>query len=144
MKIKDLVMIGIIVGIALFFIGAIISNVFPASESNIVPYRVTAIIKLLGLGMVTTTMVVGGLMVKNIDNNLRLLLLVLGLVLLIIYAVLSPALEWRIPGWADEDDSAYDFRPTTGGIPGFEVPGLVVALGVMVMLGWLKRKRVSV
>ena len=141
MNVKELIMMGIILGIALFFVSAIISNVFPASESDLLPYRITAIIKLLGLGVLTTTMVVGGLTVKDIDHNLKLLLLVLGLVLLIIYSVASPVLEWRIPGWADEGASGYDYRPTAAGIPGFELPVVLLALIGIIALRRLRGKR---
>jgi len=138
---KDFVMVGIISGIALFFIGSIILNVFPSSESDLLSFRMSAVIKLLGLGVLTTSMVVGGLDLKDIDANQRTLLLLLGLVLLIIYSVASPALEWRIPGWVDEGASAYEYRPTAAGIPGFEIPLMLFALVVMIIVGRRKFKR---
>jgi hypothetical protein len=138
---KDLIMFGIIVGIAFFFVGAIITNVFPSSDSNLVPFKTSAVIKLLGLGLLTTSMVVGGLEIKDIDANLKTLLLMLGLVLLIIYSVASPVLEWRIPGWAEEGSSAYDFRPTAAGIPGFEVLLVLLAVGIILLIIRYKWKR---
>lgn len=138
---KDFVMMGIIGGIAFFFIGAIILNVFPSSELDLLSFRVSAVIKLLGLGVLTTSMVVGGLTIKDIDANQRTLLLLLGLVLLIIYSVASPALEWRIPGWADQGAVAYDYRPTAAGIPGFEIPLMLLSLVVIIILGRRKFKR---
>jgi len=136
-------MLGIILGIALFFIGAIISNVFTSDESNLLAYKISAVIKLLGLGILTTTMIVGGLTITDIDANLRLLLLLLGLVLLIIYSVASPVLEWRIPGYADEGTSGYDYRPTALGIPGFELPLVLISIGaILFMIRWKwKRKQ---
>ena len=50
MKNKDLIMLGIIIGITFFFVGAIISNVFPSSSENLLSYKVSASIKLIGIG----------------------------------------------------------------------------------------------
>ena len=48
MESKNLIILGIVVGIGLFFIGAIIYNVFPSSEADMISYKVSAVIKLLG------------------------------------------------------------------------------------------------
>ena len=74
MKNKDLIMFGMIVGIAFFFVGAMISNVFPANESDLTSYKVSASMKLIGIGLLTTSMVVGGIIVEGIDKNLNTLL----------------------------------------------------------------------
>ena len=84
----------LVLALGAFFICAIILNLFPSNESDLLSFRVSALIKLLGLGVLTTSMVVGGLTLTDIDANQRTLLLLLGLVLLIIYSVASPALEW--------------------------------------------------
>ena len=135
---KDMIMLGIIVGIAFFFIGAIISNVFPSSETGLLPYKVSAVIKLLGLGLLTTTMIVGGIIIEDIDKNLKLLLLLLGLVLLIIYSIASPALEWQLPSYSSSS-TGYETRPTGYGIPGFE---LIIVACAIALVFFLRRKRI--
>ena len=136
MENKDIIMLGIIVGIAFFFIGAIISNVFANSETDLLPYKISAVIKLVGLGILTTTMVVGGIIVDNIDKNLKLLLLLLGLILLIIYSIASPALEWRLPSYSG-GSTGYESRPTGYGVPGFEI---LMAFCTIVLIIFWKRK----
>ncbi|MCX6672150.1 MAG: hypothetical protein NTX92_09550 [Euryarchaeota archaeon] len=97
MTIKSVIMLGLIVGIAFFFIGAIISNIFPSSSTDFLSYKISSSIKLLGIGVVIGSMVVGGIYIEDIDKNLKLLLLLLGLVLLVIYTIGSQSLEWYIP-----------------------------------------------
>ena len=137
MKNKDLIMLGIIIGIGLFFIGAIISNVFLSSETDLLPYKISAIIKLTGLGILSATMIIGGIIVEEIDKNLKILLLVLGLLLLVIYTFASPALEWKIPSYSN-GATDYDTRPTGYGVPGFEI---LVAIGAIIFTIIWKRKR---
>ena len=69
LDIKKIIIAGFIVGIAFFFIGAIISNVFPSSETDLLSYKVSASIKLIGIGFLTSSMVVGGIIVEDIDKN---------------------------------------------------------------------------
>lgn len=139
LKNKDLIMIGIIIGITLFFIGAIISNVFPSSEENLTSYKVSAAIKLVGMGFLTSSMVVGGIIVDNIDKNLKILLLLLGLILLIVYTVGAQSLIWNISG-TESSSSQYDNRPTSYGIPGFEFIFFIFA--TLIILSWrLKRNK---
>jgi len=142
MKNKDLIMLGIIVGIAFFFIGAIISNVFPSSEAEFLSYKVSASIKLIGLGFLTTSMVIGGIIIDDIDRNLKMLLLILGLILLIIYTIGAQSLQWSLPtsGMASGSD-VFESRPTGYGVPGFEALYAVVALVVVVLIAKIKRRR---
>ena len=140
MKKKDMIMLGIIVGIAFFFIGAIISNIFPSSQTDLLPYKVSAVIKLFGLGVLTATMIVGGIIVDDIDKNLRLLLLLLGLLFLVIYSIASPSLEWKIPSYSSGNSTGYESRPTGYGIPGFELVFVIFAiLGSLVLIQIRKR-----
>jgi MFS family permease len=142
MKMKDLVMLGIISGIAFFFIGAIISTVFPSSQTDLMSYKVASSIKLIGIGALTSSMIIGGITIETIDKNLRLLLLLLGLVLLIIYTVGSQSLQWYVPtsSQTPSGNQSYDYRPTGYGVPGFELISLIGA--VMIVL-FLVRKRCS-
>jgi hypothetical protein len=140
LKTKDMIMLGIVIGIGLFFFGAIISKVFPSSEANLLSYKISAVIKLLGLGVLTTTMIIGGITIEDLDKNLKILLLILGLILLVIYAIASPVLEWQTSSTVGSSSSGYETRPTGLGIPGFELP-LVIAAAFMILL-W-KRKNKS-
>ena len=149
MKNKDLIMIGIIIGIIFFFIGLMISNVFPSDSENLVSYKVAAFMKLIGIGILVTSMVIGGLIINSIDKNLRMLLFLFGLILLIIYTVGSPLLNWSIdedfsgiPGGSDSEEAkeeAYDNRPTSLGTPGFEIISIFVAIGLLFTLKKIKK-----
>jgi len=149
MKNKDIVMLGIILGIALYFVGAMISNVFQASETDLLPYKISGFLKLLGIGILTASMVVGGIIIEKIDRNLKMLLLILGLVLLIIYTIGSPWLSWDISnfeftgmmGSSSETEVAFQERPTALGTPGFEVLYAIIALSLVVIVKKIKRKR---
>jgi hypothetical protein len=142
MKTKDLVMMAVIAGIALFFIGAIISNVFPSSATDLLSYKISGSIKLIGIGGLVASMVVGGIILEDIDKNLRLLLLLLGLVLLIIYTFGSTQLQWNVPmaGMASGSD-AFENRPTGYGVPGFETLSVIGALLITLILVMRKRRR---
>ena len=150
MKNKDLIMFGMIIGIALFFLGAMISNVFPSDESDLLAYKVAAFFKLMGIGILVATLVVGGIIVEKIDRNLKMLLLILGLVLLIVYTIGSPWLSWNISSLSpsgmvgsdpDEEyyEEAYEERPTALATPGFEAVILIAAIGLFLIA---KRKRI--
>jgi len=141
MNYKDMVMYGLIIGIGLFFVGAIINNAFPSTETDLLSYKVSGFIKLLGIGMVTTSMVIGGIIMDQADKNLRTLLLLLGLVLVIIYSVASPSLEWRLSSGSSGADTGYSQRPTGYGVPGFELVGVIGALiCTLLLLGRIRKK----
>jgi hypothetical protein len=123
-KNKDIIMLGIIIGIGFFFIGAIISNVFLSSEEDLLPYKISALIKLTGLGLLTSSLIVGGIIVEEIDKNLKLLLL-------------SPELEWKLPSFTS-GETEYDTRPTGYGTPGFEI--LVTLAAIIFALIWKKKR----
>jgi len=136
---KNLIMLGLILGIALFFIGAIISNVFPSSQTDLISYKISSTIKLMGVGVVITSMVVGGISTEDLDKNYRLLLLLLGLVLLVIYTVGSQSLEWYVPtSQSPTGYESYERRPTGYGIPGFEI---IPSLGALFITLLILKKR---
>jgi hypothetical protein len=140
MKKKDMIILGIIVGIAFFFIGAIISNVFPSSQTDLLPYKVSAVVKLLGLGVLTATMLAGGIIADDMEKNLRLLLLLLGLIFLVLYSIASPSLEWKLPSYSTGSPTGYESRPTGYGIPGFELIFFIAALIGSVVLIKIKKR----
>jgi membrane protease YdiL (CAAX protease family) len=139
-QMKDLAMLGIIGGIACFFIGAIISTVFPSSQTDLLSYKVSGAIKLVGIGVLTSSMIIGGITIEDIDKNVRLLLLVLGLVLLTIYTVGSQSLQWYVPTTSQtpSGNQSYENRPTGYGVPGFELSSLIGALVIVLFI--IKKK----
>jgi len=141
--VKELVMLGFSVGIGLLFFGAIVSNVFPSSETSLVSYKASASIKLIGIGGVICTMLVAGIRLDGVDKNLKVLLLILGLVLLVVYTVGSTSLEWNLPSLngGTQDSSGYSTRPTGYGIPGFEAWMTLGALAVVVLVLMSRRRR---
>lgn len=140
MTIKNFVMLGLIIGIGFFFIGAIISNVFPSDSANLLSYKVSSSIKLIGIGAVVSSMVVGGIYSEDIDKTYRLLLLLLGLALLVIYTIGSQSLEWYISTSGTPTGSEpYDQRPTGYGLPGFELIPFVCAFVITFII--LKKRR---
>ena len=140
LEIRNVIIAGFIIGIALFFIGAMIINIFPSSESDVLSYRTSAVIKLIGIGILTSSMLVGGVIIKKIDQNQKTLLLIIGLILLIIYTIGSPSLQWEVDT-TDEPlvNESYEDRPTGYGMPGFELIPLVVAIAFV--LYWKQKKR---
>jgi len=145
---KQLIMIGMVVGIGLFFIGAMISNSFPSDSENLTPYKVSAFVKMLGIGALTSTMIVGGIIIEKIDKNLKMLLFIFGLILLIIYTIASIDLAWHVdapisgmqgPATKEEIDES---KPEGyGASPGFEIIGLLIALGAILFFYKKRYKR---
>jgi len=142
-KSKDLIMLGLIIGIALFFVGAMINNVFPSSETDLLGYKVSAFVKMIGLGFVVSSMIVGGVIVEDIDKNLKILLLLLGLILLLVYTIGAQQLHWDISSYTDdsvsESEAAYKERPQGYGTPGFEIMYTVVAIIAVILIAKVKR-----
>ena len=134
MKNKDLIMFGVIIGIGLIFLGAIINNVFPSSSEELAGYKVQAFIKMIGFGFLTSSMVIGGIIIEEVDKNQRILLLIFGLIILLIYTIGSVQLDWNVTSGmisgdvASEGEAAYEYRPTGYGTPGFEFIFLIAAV----------------
>lgn len=142
MKTKNIIMIGLVLGLGLLFVGAMISNVFPTTESDLFGYRLSSFVKMLGLGFITSSMVIGGIVVEHIDKNLKLLLLLLGLIILVIYTIGAHQLNWQITSLEDEPlpQEAYEDRPTGYGVAGFETLSLLVAMIFTVWIVRIKQK----
>jgi len=137
MKNKDLIMFGIIVGVAFFFLGAMITSSFPGNEENLLPYKISSFVKLIGLGILTTTFLIGGITGHDLNKYFRLSILIIGLVLLLIFTIAAQFMKWDISTVesnslfgssyqpASSSNNAYDSRPAT---PGFELVFAVIAI----------------
>lgn len=141
MKNKDMIMFGLIIGIALLFIGAIVSNVFPSSAEDLVGYKVSAFLKMVGLGFFVGTLIVGGIIVEDIDKNIKMLLLIFGLLILIIYTVGRGDLQWDVSPSTGigMDEAAFEERPTGYGTPGFEMFFAIIAIFTMALISKIKK-----
>ena len=83
MENKNLIMLGMIIGISLFFFGLMVNKVFEPSSTNMIPYKVSAFLKIVGIGFFTCSMVIGGIILTGFDKNLKTLLLIFGLIILL-------------------------------------------------------------
>jgi len=85
----NLMILGLSTGIILFFIG--IGAYFllgPSTEENMLPQKVSSVIKLGGMGLTIISMIVGGIFVKKIEKDVKSLLLIFGIALLLINIVI--------------------------------------------------------
>jgi len=149
MKNKDLLMLGIIMGIAFFFIGAMITSTFQGNDENLLPYKISSFIKLFGLGILTTSLIVGGIITDDINKNIKLIILIIGLVLLLVFTIAAQFIKWDVStmdynsffsptsGGQDSSGTAYERRPAT---PGFELIFAVIAIIMVVAYKKLKIK----
>jgi len=146
-KNKDLIMLGIIIGIAFFFIGAMISNVFESSADDQVEYKVQFFIKMIGYGFLVGSMVMGGIILDDIDKNMKMLMLLFGLLLLIAFTIGIQGLQWSAPEsydigtYSSSSEAAYEDRPTGYGAPGFEMIYALVAMITVFVAAEIKRLR---
>ena len=130
-------MFGIIIGIAFFFLGAMITSSFPSSEENLTPYRMSSFIKILGLGILIMTLLIGGIIGDDLNKHVKLTILIIGLVMLLVFTVAAQFMKWDIStaqtdswltgssGTPSESSSAFESRPAT---PGFELLFVVIAI----------------
>ena len=83
MERKDLMILGIELGVLLFFIG--IASNFALGETTITyrtPQQVSSFLKLLGMGIATLSILLGGIFINRLEMVTRVLLVVFGVVLL--------------------------------------------------------------
>jgi len=138
MKAKDMIMFGIIFGVAFLFLGAMITSSFESDEENLVPYKVSSFIKIIGVGIITTTFLIGGITANDINKHFKITLLIIGLVLLIGFTIAAQFMKWDVTtanieqyydGFSGSISSsasssgdamqvAYETKPNT---PGFEL-----------------------
>jgi hypothetical protein len=82
---KNLIILGLIIGIMLFFIGlATYIALGPSTQEYIYPMQVSAVFKLTGMGCICIAMIVGGFFIEDFEKNDRSFLLIFGIVFLIL------------------------------------------------------------
>jgi hypothetical protein len=82
---KNLMLVGIVVGVMFFFIGlASYIALGPSDATHLLPQQVSSVLKLTGMGFICIAMIVGGFFVSEIDKDAKILLLVFGLILLLL------------------------------------------------------------
>ena len=148
MKNKDLIMLGIIIGIAFFFVGGMINSSFQGDEENDLSYRVSSTFKLIGLGILISTLIVGGIIKSNLNKYFRISLLIIGLVLLLIFTIVGQVWKWEdnstniktggAIGSGSTSENAYDSRPST---PGFELILSIIAIASIIGLSKIRNRK---
>jgi hypothetical protein len=82
---KDLMILGLTVGIILFFLGiATAIALGPTTDDYQLPRQVGSIIRLSGMGIICIAMIVGGFFIEKLDKDIKHILLIFGLVLLLL------------------------------------------------------------
>ena len=157
MRKKDLVVFGLIIGIGLFFFGAMISSIFyqPSVSGEVNDYTVDKIsksIKLIGLGVLTTTMVVGGIIGDDLHKYFKLTILIIGLVLLLIFSIGAQFMKWdNTPsyyydssywggGMAASEGDGEEYSSGPPSTPGFELVAAIGAIGIVLISRKIKRR----
>ena len=80
---KNIMILGIEIGIMLFFIGIALNILLgPTTDSYKLPQQVSSFIKLAGTGIATLSIFIGGIFVEKMELVTRILLVVFGIVLL--------------------------------------------------------------
>jgi hypothetical protein len=82
---KTLMLLGIVVGVLLFFIGlASYIALGPSDATHQLPRQVSSVFKLSGMGCICIAMVIGGFFISDIEKDTKILLLVFGLLFLLL------------------------------------------------------------
>jgi len=82
---KNLMILGIEIGIMLFFIGIALNIAMgPTTTLYRTPQQVSSFVKLAGMGLATLSILLGGIFIEKIELTTRVLLVVFGVVILCI------------------------------------------------------------
>jgi hypothetical protein len=82
---KTLMLLGLVVGVMLFFIGlASYIALGPSNATNQLPRQISSVFKLTGMGCICIAMIIGGFFVNDIEKDSKTLLLVFGLIFLLL------------------------------------------------------------
>ena len=82
---KNLMILGLAIGIMLFFFGlGLYILIGPSTIDYRLPYQLSSLVKLIGMGLICISMIVGGFFTEDLDKDTKSLLLIFGLVLLLL------------------------------------------------------------
>jgi hypothetical protein len=82
---KNVMILGIALGIFIFFLGmALYILLGPSTPDYMLPRQISAMVRLSGMGILVISMVVGGFFVEKLDKDTKTLLLLFGIVLLLL------------------------------------------------------------
>ena len=82
---KTLMLLGLVVGVMLFFIGlASYIALGPSDATYQLPRQISSVFKLTGMGCICIAMIIGGFFVSDIEKDSKILLLVFGLIFLLL------------------------------------------------------------
>jgi hypothetical protein len=78
-------LLGIVVGVMLFFIGlASYIALGPSDATHQLPRQISSVFKLTGMGLICISMIIGGFFVSELDKDVKILLLVFGIFFLLL------------------------------------------------------------
>ena len=147
MKIKDMIMLWIIIGIAFFFVGGMINSAFQEDDDSDIAYKISSTFKLLGLGILITTLIIGGIIQSNLNKSFKLVLLIVGLILLLIFTIAAQFMKWDETsndeiyfdkiGGSSSQGIDYEEKPST---PGFELIAGILAISSIAIYKKYKNK----
>lgn len=81
----QLTILGLVIGIMLFFIGlASYIALGPSTDNYQLPRQVSAVFKLSGMGLISISMIVGGFFIEGFDKDTKILLVLFGLIFLLL------------------------------------------------------------
>ena len=82
---KNLMILGIVIGVMLFFLGIALNIVLgPATVEDRTSAQVSSFVKLAGAGIFTLAIFIGGIFIESMWIVTRILLVVFGLTLLLV------------------------------------------------------------
>jgi len=82
---KNLMLLGLAGGIIIFFFGVGVYILLgPSGEDYLLPKQVSSFFKFGGMGLICISMILGGFFVEKIEKDIKILLLIFGIVLLLL------------------------------------------------------------
>ena len=82
---KNLMLLGLASGVIIFFFGiGVYFLLGPSGEDYLLPRQVSTFFKFGGMGLICMSMILGGFFVEKIEKDIKILLLVFGIVLLLL------------------------------------------------------------
>jgi len=82
---KNLMLLGLASGVIIFFFGiGVYFLLGPSGEDYLLPMQVSTFFKFGGMGLICMSMILGGFFVEKIEKDIKILLLIFGVVLLLL------------------------------------------------------------